>query len=63
MVVVPVRLTVPAAIPKLWNVSPVAEAIVGGLAVSQLLTLYTVPGVYLWLDRVRLWVKGRRRVA
>ena len=36
-------------------------AIVGGLAVSQLLTLYTVPVVYLWLDRVRLWVKGLRR--
>ena len=42
---------------------PLGLAIVGGLAVSQLLTLYTVPVVYLWLDRVRLWVKGRRRVA
>ena len=39
---------------------PLGLAIVGGLAVSQLLTLYTVPVVYLWLDRLRLWVKGLR---
>ena len=38
---------------------PLGLAIVGGLAVSQLLTLYTVPVVYLWLDRVRL--KFRRK--
>jgi multidrug efflux pump len=37
---------------------PLGLAIVGGLAVSQLLTLYTVPVVYLWLDRVRLWTAG-----
>jgi len=40
---------------------PLGLAIVGGLAVSQLLTLYTVPVVYLWLDRVRL--KFRRKPA
>jgi multidrug efflux pump len=36
---------------------PLGLAIVGGLAVSQLLTLYSVPVVYLWLDRLRLWKK------
>ena len=37
---------------------PLGLAIVGGLAVSQLLTLYTVPVVYLWLDRARQWTAG-----
>ncbi len=39
---------------------PLGIAIVGGLLVSQLLTLYTTPVVYLYLDRFRLWV-GRIR--
>ncbi len=34
---------------------PLGLAIVGGLAVSQILTLYTTPVVYLYLDRLRLW--------
>ena len=34
---------------------PLGIAIVGGLIVSQLLTLYTTPVVYLYLDRLRLW--------
>ncbi|PAW67105.1 MAG: acriflavine resistance protein B [Opitutia bacterium Tous-C1TDCM] len=42
---------------------PLGLAIVGGLAVSQLLTLYTVPVVYLWLDRVRLRFKREKPAA
>ena len=36
---------------------PLGIAIVGGLLVSQLLTLYTTPVVYLYLDRFRLWAQ------
>jgi multidrug efflux pump len=39
---------------------PLGIAIVGGLAVSQVLTLYTTPVVYLYLDRLRLWGQRRR---
>ena len=43
---------------------PLGIAIVGGLMVSQLLTLYTTPVVYLYLDRLQLWLQrlwaGRR---
>ena len=44
---------------------PLGYAIVGGLAVSQLLTLYTTPVVYLYLDRFRLCIGklGRSREA
>ncbi len=38
---------------------PLGISIVGGLLVSQLLTLYTTPVVYLYLDRFRLWCKRR----
>ncbi len=38
---------------------PLGLAIVGGLLVSQVLTLYTVPVVYLWLDRMRLATLAR----
>ena len=38
---------------------PLGIAIVGGLILSQLLTLYTTPVVYLYLDRLRLWMKRR----
>ena len=36
--------------------APLGISIVGGLLVSQLLTLYTTPVVYLYLDRFRLWL-------
>ncbi|MFZ1179907.1 MAG: efflux RND transporter permease subunit, partial [Herbaspirillum sp.] len=34
---------------------PLGISIVGGLAVSQMLTLYTTPVVYLYMERFRLW--------
>ncbi|MDB5348477.1 MAG: mdtC 2 [Schlesneria sp.] len=39
---------------------PLGIAIVGGLIFSQMLTLYTTPVVYLYLDRLSLWMAGRR---
>ncbi|GAC1630847.1 MAG: multidrug efflux RND transporter permease subunit MdtC [Candidatus Acidiferrum sp.] len=39
---------------------PLGVAIVGGLILSQLLTLFTTPVVYLYLDRFQLWIRGRR---
>ncbi len=38
---------------------PLGIAIVGGLLVSQVLTLYTTPVVYLYLDRFRLWASRK----
>ena len=38
---------------------PLGISIVGGLIVSQLLTLYTTPVVYLYMDRFRLWSKAK----
>ncbi|HEX3864604.1 MAG TPA: efflux RND transporter permease subunit [Stellaceae bacterium] len=40
---------------------PLGIAIVGGLLVSQWLTLYTTPVVYLYLDRLSHWLGGSRR--
>jgi len=40
---------------------PLGIAIVGGLLLSQLLTLYTTPVIYLYLDRLRVgWIARRR---
>jgi hydrophobe/amphiphile efflux-1 (HAE1) family protein len=35
---------------------PLGYAIVGGLALSQVLTLYTTPVVYIYLDRLQTWL-------
>jgi hydrophobe/amphiphile efflux-1 (HAE1) family protein len=43
---------------------PLGIAIVGGLIFSQMMTLYTTPVVYLYLDRFRIWfeaVRGKRK--
>jgi len=40
---------------------PLGLSIVGGLIVSQLLTLYTTPVVYLFMDRMRLKLLGKER--
>jgi multidrug efflux pump len=39
---------------------PLGIAIIGGLVVSQALTLYTTPVVYLYFDRLRLWWERTR---
>jgi multidrug efflux pump len=36
---------------------PLGISIVGGLVLSQMLTLYTTPIVYLYLDRFQLWLR------
>jgi multidrug efflux pump len=37
---------------------PLGITIVGGLIFSQALTLYTTPVIYLYMDRLRLWLNG-----
>jgi multidrug efflux pump len=40
---------------------PLGITIVGGLILSQLLTLYTTPVVYLYMDRLRLYLAGKEQ--
>jgi hydrophobe/amphiphile efflux-1 (HAE1) family protein len=42
---------------------PLGYAIVGGLAVSQILTLYTTPVVYIYLDRLQNWLIAEKKAA
>jgi len=39
---------------------PLGISIVGGLMVSQMLTLFTTPVIYLYMDRLQLRIKGRK---
>ena len=40
---------------------PLGVSIVGGLLISQVLTLYTTPVIYLYMERLGRWVAARRR--
>ena len=40
---------------------PLGYAMVGGLLLSQVLTLYSTPVVYLYLDRLQNWLQGEKR--
>jgi multidrug efflux pump len=42
---------------------PLGITIIGGLVLSQILTLYTTPVVYLYLDRFRHWTMRKRKRA
>jgi hypothetical protein len=37
---------------------PLGITIIGGLLVSQILTLYTTPVIYLQMERLRAWLTG-----
>jgi multidrug efflux pump len=42
---------------------PLGIAIIGGLLISQLLTLYTTPVIYIWFDRLATRLSRRRKAA
>jgi HAE1 family hydrophobic/amphiphilic exporter-1 len=39
---------------------PLGYSMVGGLALSQVLTLFTTPVIYLYLDRFQNWLRGEK---
>jgi Cu/Ag efflux pump CusA len=39
---------------------PLGITIVGGLILSQMLTLFTTPVVYIYMDRLQSWIQGKR---
>ena len=41
---------------------PLGFAMVGGLLLSQVLTLYTTPVIYLYLDRLQHWLAPQHRL-
>ena len=42
---------------------PLGYAMVGGLAISQVLTLFTTPIIFLYMDRLSNWITGAKRVS
>ncbi|MEA2841737.1 MAG: hypothetical protein QOF41_3067, partial [Methylobacteriaceae bacterium] len=40
---------------------PLGYTIVGGLILSQVLTLYTTPVIYIYLDRFQTWMFGEKK--
>jgi HAE1 family hydrophobic/amphiphilic exporter-1 len=40
---------------------PLGYAIVGGLALSQVLTLYTTPVIYIYFDKLQTWVSRKKK--
>jgi multidrug efflux pump len=39
---------------------PLGIAIIGGLMLSQVMTLYTTPVIYLYIDRLRAWTTRKK---